>query len=57
MGKKPANRTTSRRRVLRTTQTTGLIADAKTLKRSAATECGLDNRSHRTPQLTCGEIK
>jgi hypothetical protein len=52
MGNKPANRTTSRRRVLRTTQTPGLIADAKTLTRSAGTKCGLDNRSHRTPQLS-----
>ena len=57
MRKKPANRTTSRRRVLRTSQIPGLIADAKTLKHSAGTECGLDNRSHRTPELARERIK
>jgi hypothetical protein len=56
MRKKQANRKTSRRRVLRISRTTGLIADAKTLKQSAGTKSGLDTRSHRTPELACRRI-
>jgi hypothetical protein len=56
MRKKQADRKKPRRRVLRTSRPTGLIADAKTLKQSAGTKSGLDNRSHRTPKLCCGRL-
>lgn len=47
----------SRRLVSRAPQDSGLIANAKTLKRSVGTKSALDNRSHRTPKFSCEGIK
>ena len=38
-------------------QDSGLIVTATPAKQSAGTKCPLDNRSHRTPELTCGRVK
>jgi hypothetical protein len=53
MQKKTALRKPSRGKIHRASQATGLIAKAKTPRRSAGTKSALDNRSHRTPQLSC----
>lgn len=37
-------------------QASGLIVTAKAAKQSGGTECALDNRSHRTLQLSCKGI-
>jgi hypothetical protein len=42
----------ARRSGSRAPQNSGLIAKAKTPKRSVETKSALDNRSHRTAQLT-----
>jgi len=57
MPKPTARRSPSRRKGLRTKKGSGLIAKRQTRKRSVGTKSALDNRSHRTPQLTCGRIK
>lgn len=52
MQKKTALRTTSRRKVSRASHSSGLTVNQQTLKRSVRTKSALDNRSHRTPELT-----
>jgi len=53
MRKQPARQSPTRRTVSRAPQDSGLIANATTLKQSVGTKSTLDNRSHRTPQLSC----
>jgi hypothetical protein len=57
MRKQPARQSPTRRTVSRAPQDSGLIANATTLKQSVGTKSALDNRSHRTPQLSCKGIK
>ncbi len=56
MQQKTALRARSHGKVVRADQDSGVIA--KTLKpaQSAGTKSALDNRSHRTPELTCKGI-
>jgi hypothetical protein len=57
MRKTTAPRKPSRRKVQRASRRTGLIAKAKTPRRSVETKSALDNRSHRTPKFSCERIK
>lgn len=56
MRKKTELRTTLRRQVARASHDSGLTANQHTLKRSVRTESPLDNRSHRTPKLSCERV-
>jgi hypothetical protein len=57
MPKRNASARQMRRPGSRALERSGLIANAETLKRSAGTGSTLDNRSHRTPQLSCERVK
>ena len=54
--KKTALRTRAHRKVSPPNHESGLIVTATTAKRSAGTARAIDNRSHRTPKLTCKGI-
>ena len=56
MPKRNTSARQTRRPGSRALERSGLIANADTQKRSASTKCALDNRSHRTPQLSCERI-
>ena len=57
MRKKTAPRHSSRRKVQRANQSTGLIAKTLKSRQSAGTKSALDNHSHRTPELARERIK
>jgi hypothetical protein len=56
MPKRNTSARQARRSGSRALERSGLIANAETLKRSVGTTSTLDNRSHRTPQLSCERI-
>ena len=55
--KKTVLRTRAHRKVSPPNHESGLIVTATTAKRSAGTARAIDNRSHRTPQLSCERVK
>jgi hypothetical protein len=57
MRKTTAPRKPSRQKVQCAEDESGLIAKTIKSQQSAGTKSALDNRSHRTPELTCERIK